>query len=208
VAQVTSYSASRIQQIENQSIVSGFINSGTKKLILVTKGGTQIDAGQVVPDVPSAPAPPAAYLSWAVGAIYISVSSTNPATLLGGGTWARFGQGRVLVSLDENQTEFDTIGETGGAKSVQLTTQHMPYHNHGGATTGRTADHAHSYTAGTYSQTDAKTGSGYAVGRGTYTGGTSGETSDHAHGIPAEGGNVAHNNMQPYITVYMWQRTA
>ena len=47
--------------------------------------------------------------SWPIGSVFISVVSTSPATLLGGGTWVAFGAGRVLVGLDAGQTEFDTV---------------------------------------------------------------------------------------------------
>jgi hypothetical protein len=53
-----------------------------------------------------------------VGAVFISVVSTNPATLLGYGTWSSFGAGRVMVGLDSGDTDFDTAEETGGAKTV------------------------------------------------------------------------------------------
>jgi hypothetical protein len=56
--------------------------------------------------------------AWPVGSIFIGVSSTNPATLLGGGTWVSFGAGRVLVGLDAGDPSFDTVKETGGAKTV------------------------------------------------------------------------------------------
>lgn len=53
-----------------------------------------------------------------VGAVFVSVSSTNPATSLGYGTWSAFGAGRVLVGLDSGDTDFDTVEETGGSKVV------------------------------------------------------------------------------------------
>lgn len=53
-----------------------------------------------------------------VGAVFIAVVSTNPATLLGYGTWAAFGAGRVLVGLNSGDTDFDTVEEVGGAKTV------------------------------------------------------------------------------------------
>lgn len=56
--------------------------------------------------------------AWPVGALFIAVVATNPATLLGYGTWSAFGAGRVLIGLDSGDTDFDTIEETGGAKTV------------------------------------------------------------------------------------------
>ena len=80
-----------------------------------------------------------------VGSIYINASvSTNPSTLFGFGTWVEFGKGRVLVGVDTGQTEFDTLGETGGAKTHTLSINEMPSHNHnqyanvGNAATGQT----------------------------------------------------------------------
>ena len=51
-----------------------------------------------------------------VGSVFISVVSTNPATLLGYGTWTALASGRVLIGLDSGDTDFDTVLETGGAK--------------------------------------------------------------------------------------------
>lgn len=54
---------------------------------------------------------------WPVGSVYTAVVATNPATLLGFGTWSAFAAGKVLVGIDAGQTEFDTVEETGGAKT-------------------------------------------------------------------------------------------
>lgn len=54
-----------------------------------------------------------------VGSVFIAVVDTNPSTLLGYGTWSSFGAGRVLVGLNSGDTDFDTVEETGGAKTVQ-----------------------------------------------------------------------------------------
>jgi hypothetical protein len=53
-----------------------------------------------------------------VGSVFISVVNTNPGTLLGYGTWSAFASGRVLVGVDSSDTDFDTVEETGGAKTV------------------------------------------------------------------------------------------
>src|SRR3989304_4145898 len=69
-------------------------------------------------------------LVWPVGSIFTAVVSTNPGTLLGFGTWSAFGAGRVLVGLDSGDADFDTVEETGGAKTVTLTSAEMPSHTH------------------------------------------------------------------------------
>lgn len=123
--------------------------------------------------------------SWPVGAIFTSVVSTNPATLLGFGTWSAFGAGRVLVGIDAGQTEFDTVKETGGSKTHTLTTTEMPSHTH------------------TYNATS--TGSPKANSDGTGYDLVTGISSTNTG---SQGGGGAHNNLQPYIVVYFWERTA
>ena len=117
-----------------------------------------------------------------VGSVYINASvSTNPATLLGFGTWTAFGAGRVLVGLNSGDTDFDTAEETGGAKTHTLTVNEMPAHTHSVPNSG---SQNNSFDSGTTVGNDVT--------------GTSGST----------GGGQAHNNLQPYIVVYMWKRTA
>ena len=127
--------------------------------------------------------------AWPVGSVYTSVTATSPATLFGG-TWAAFGAGRVLVGIDAGQPEFDTVEETGGAKTHTLTTTEMPSHTH-------TLSNVTSYTA-----TSVDTAPWAAQG----------DPSPNAGGVPpmaaATGGGGAHNNLQPYIVCYFWKRTA
>ena len=66
-----------------------------------------------------------------VGSIYINAGvATNPGTLLGFGTWTAFGTGRTIVGVDSSDTDFDTVRETGGAKTHQLTISELPAHTH------------------------------------------------------------------------------
>jgi len=124
-----------------------------------------------------------------VGSIYINATNaTNPGTLLGFGTWVAFGAGRVMVGLDSGDTDFDTAEETGGAKTHTLTEAEMPSHDHSLA---NQTLYRHSFGSGSENLTSAGS---YNVGAQNNTG--------------SAGSGNAHNNVQPYITVYMWKRTA
>jgi microcystin-dependent protein len=164
--------------------------------------------------------------AYPVGSYFYTDSTKNPAELLGGGIWARAAQGRVLVGLDEGQTEFDTAGETGGEKTHVLTTNEMPSHSHGGATGNDSPDHSHSLAAtinvtksnAESTATGTTDNGGHSVNAGhttarfvsplDVTGGTGGASTRHSHSISAEGGGAAHNNLPPYLVTYIWKRTA
>ena len=146
-----------------------------------------------------------------VGSVYIAVVSTNPATLFGFGTWVAFATGRTLVGIDAAQTEFDTAEETGGAKTVTLTTAEMPVHTH--------VQDSHNHTQDTHSHTQASTttATGSASNRlGTVdtsstavnTGSTVATNQAATATNQNAGSGGAHNNLQPYIVVYAWKRTA
>ena len=121
-----------------------------------------------------------------VGSIYINAAvSTNPATLLGFGTWAAFGAGRVIVGLNASDSGFDTAQETGGAKTHTLSTAEIPSHTHTSSLRGNGEDELQSIPSAS-DNTDPSL---------TMT-------------TNATGGGGAHNNLQPYIVAYMWRRTA
>ena len=63
-----------------------------------------------------------AQVIYPVGALYISTLGTNPATLLGFGTWVSFGAGKVMVSQDVVDPSFDVLEETGGSKDIATST--------------------------------------------------------------------------------------
>lgn len=83
-----------------------------------------------------------------VGAIYMSTSSANPSTFIGG-TWQRYAQGRTIVGVSENETEFNYVGKTGGAKTHTLTNEEMPSHSHGDKTISSVVDLSHQMLDGT-----------------------------------------------------------
>lgn len=160
--------------------------------------------------------------AYPVGSIYFSDRNTDPATLFGG-TWERFAQGRMLVGLDETDPDFDTVLETGGEKEHDLLASELPGHEHTSGTLVTNTGTAHDHTAGslTVSQRSAAGSAGGAVrGNSTIVGdaqvnGTTGTSGGaHTHVISGNTGGVVgangdpHENMSPYIVVYIWRRTA
>lgn len=127
------------------------------------------------------------YNLYPIGSIYISVVNTNPKEYFGG-TWKSFGSGQVLVGVDTAQTEFNTVMKTGGEKTHTLTTNEMPRHSH--TIPGWLGS---SQWAIGYVWLRAAAGDGNTQG---------------ANSTYDTGGGQAHNNLQPYITVYMWRRVA
>jgi len=133
-----------------------------------------------------------------VGSIYVNAAvSTNPATLLGFGTWEAFGAGRVMVGFNASDALFDTLEETGGSKDAVVVS-----HTH------TVTDPGHSHLL----RTDPDGGGG---GGGNFVNTTSGASSTftvtpNTTGITNQstGSSGTNANVQPYITVRMWKRTA
>jgi hypothetical protein len=138
-----------------------------------------------------------------VGSIYTNSSvSTNPGTLLGFGTWTAFGAGRVMVGLDAGNALFDTAEETGGSADAITVS-----HTHTATSTVTDPGHLHttelSGTSGGSSFGRSSGSSTPNVNTGTATTGVTVATS-----ISSTGSSGTNANYQPYITVYMWKRTA
>ena len=123
-----------------------------------------------------------------VGAIFTTVTAyANSAAVvaaIGGTTWVAFAAGKMLIGLDSGDTDFDTVEQTGGAKTHTLSTAEMPSHTH------------------TTANSNSDSGSGKPATGGEAAEGTGIHTSN------ATGGGTAHSIMNPYIAVYMWKRTA
>ena len=123
-----------------------------------------------------------------VGAIFTTVTAyANSAAVvaaIGGTTWVAFAAGKMLIGLDSGDTDFDTVEQTGGAKTHTLSTAEMPSHTH------------------TTANSNSDSGSGKPATGGDAAEGTGIHTSN------ATGGGTAHSIMNPYIAVYMWKRTA
>ena len=124
-----------------------------------------------------------------VGSIYMTTVETNPKDIFGFGTWELWGKGKVPVGVDTTQTEFNEVEKIGGEKTHTLLQKEMP----------KEIGQALIYDSGTTEQsssTDALT-----------TQWTNKFRSGLYNVVNENGGN-AHNNLQPYITCYMFKRTA
>jgi len=146
-----------------------------------------------------------------IGCIYTSTISTNPNTLFGFGTWSAFGSGRTLVGVDTGDGDFDSVEETGGAKTHTLTEGEMPEHTH--------IQNAHTHTQNAHNhqitvRSGVSAGNDYPQGTSSGTGSNSISANSAATAVNQNttavnqntGGGEAHNNLQPYITVYFYKR--
>ena len=123
-----------------------------------------------------------------------------------GFTWQRCMVGKTPVGIDTNDSDFNTIGKTGGEKTHKLTTTEIPKHNHGQHTAqGNTHFHyqAIAYANGVFSMTGTETASPTGT---PYTSGGDRLNFNYSHTHENVGGDGAHNNLQPYEVISYWKR--
>lgn len=165
-----------------------------------------------------------------VGSIYMSVNATDPSSLFEGTTWQQIAGGRCLIGADANYK----AGTMGGDATVTLALNQIPAHGHT-ATAGSNGTHKHNrgsmeitgslcqgnyennFTSGAFYQDGSMGGPCAHKGDWRYlakfqasrawTGETS-EEGNHTHSVTinSAGDGQAHNNMQPYLVVYIWKR--
>ena len=121
-----------------------------------------------------------------IGDLFLTTIATNPSSYLGG-KWELFGPGRCLVCVDTSQAEFNSVKKTGGEKSHKLTIDEMPRHQPQALL--NTSD----------SNTTGSAINWQIVNNGRFYGGDM---------FKSFGGDKPHNNLQPFITCYVWIRTA
>lgn len=127
-----------------------------------------------------------------IGSIYMSIVNANPSDVFGFGTWEQI-QDTFLLAAGSTYA----AGSTGGEATHTLTVDEMPKHGH---------------EFGSYK--DITTGTAYQTivqqkwASGTFSKGTIPEENGNGVGVHVNGGSQPHNNMPPYLSVYMWKRTA
>jgi len=136
-----------------------------------------------------------------IGSIYLSVNNVNPSTLFGG-TWVTWGTGRVPVGVDTTLPEFNTVERTGGHRNLQE-------HTH---TTVNNGAHTHNVGRNMIPGGLWSSGAGVSVlrraedSRIDLAANAALSAGAHTHTINSAGTGNA-QNLQPYITCFMWKRT-
>lgn len=175
--------------------------------------------------------------AWPVGSVFLSVVSTNPATLLGLGTWVAIATGRMLVGIDTGDTDFDTPEEIGGSKTVTLTEAQIPSHTHIQDSHNHIQDahnhtqNSHNHTQNSFAPRIINSGTAGTVGVQGASAASNANASNSATTATNQvatatniaatatnqaatatnqntGGGGAHSNLPPYFVVYAWKRTA
>lgn len=169
--------------------------------------------------------------AWPIGAVFLSAVSTDPSALLGFGTWQQIGKGRAIVGVDTQDSDFNAAEKTGGAKTHVLTSNEMPSHTHSQNSHNHTQD-AHGHTQNSHSHVEQLQGGTSGTTTGTHlmgsaaTGGSLRSAGQSTTAVTATnqttvatnqaatatnqntGGGAAHNNLQPYIALFIWKRIA
>ena len=150
-----------------------------------------------------------------VGSIYATTNTINPGTMLGG-IWEEYGTGRALIGVDSSDSDFASPWLFGGEKEHTLVANEIPAHTHGSKSlTG---------IAGNFAIQDASYGPGgshsgiitnydggssfYSSAKTAKSGVKDGFGVDFSHTHESVGEDKPHNNVQPYITTYMWRKIA
>ena len=157
-------------------------------------------------------------LIYPVGSIRMTTSTIGATTFMGG-TWVLWGAGRVPIGVNSSDTDFSEAEKTGGAKTVTLAKGNLPSHSHtlssGTVTVASGGAHTHTASKGSY-----KVGSGSGSTYKYFTNGGSTEpqtiasSGSHSHtatlsgSTGTAGSGTAVNKLPPYITCYMYKRTA
>jgi microcystin-dependent protein len=176
----------------------------------------------VVDDPAGTPATMKGTLAQLLSLVYpvgITISLDGDPNTLIGGTWTEVGAGRFPVGLNTGDADFDTIGKTGGAKTVTLTEAQIPAHTHTQTAHGHAVnDPGHTHVENSNNTTtgglrgwgaaDTSTNTSTATGYSTASAQTGLTVNDATAVNENTGGGEAHSNLPPYLVERRWKRTA
>lgn len=141
---------------------------------------------------------------WPIGSVFLAVVATDPAILLGFGTWARIAEGLVLVGYKAGDPDFGTVEGTGGTKTHTLTSDEMPSHTH----VQDSHSHGLSDVRESISGSDTTNAQWGTTSKDTSSKKTTIITDSATATNQNTGGGAAHNNLPPFLVLYVWKRTA
>ena len=129
-----------------------------------------------------------------VGQVIMSTTLDTAAKVqaIYGGTWERWGAGKVPVGVDPNDTDFNAPNKSGGAKTVTLTVEQLAKHTHN---LRKNVPYGIPYNNTSGAQGGSSSGVYYGESYSPFT-------------IESAGGDKPHENMPPFLTLYMWKRTS
>ena len=142
-----------------------------------------------------------------VGYIWMSTQNVSPESIVGG-KWTPWGAGKVPVGVDQSQTEFNTVEKSGGSKATESHSHTTPNHKH---TITAASGGSHTHTIGTAKTTKTGGSATRSTASKTGTGGAHTHTLNQTSsggGNTGSAGGTGSGNLQPYITCYMFKRTA
>jgi microcystin-dependent protein len=233
MATVTGMTAEKIVEITDGSVISAAVDDVTGVLTLQTRGGQTITAGNVglatdavdraypvgsifmstIATDPATQLGVGTWQAWGTGRVPVAVDPAQP-------------EFDVTEKTGGEKTHLLTAGEMPGHTHAGPNHDHDMSHDHGPATTSSAGDHEHTALGNTTAGQDVGTYARGAIsGRADDGGALINAAGAHTHtfDVPywggrtggggtgntgSAGGNGAHNNLQPYITCYMWKRTA
>ncbi|HUR52946.1 MAG TPA: hypothetical protein VMZ71_02360 [Gemmataceae bacterium] len=151
--------------------------------------------------------------AWPVGSVFLAVVPTNPAALLGYGTWAAFGAGKMLVGLDAADPDFDTAEETGGVKTATPSgTVAWPagVPTVSGIAVGDHAAHTHSVTSNVSATLTPAGTVAWPAGVPTHSGTTVSDHAAHTHafGTLAVAAHASHTHTYTDVVNHVHPNTA
>ena len=178
----------------NTSFAQAVLTTDVTGTLPIANGGTGVTTAAAITAL-------VGNLLFPIGSIYTNATNaTNPGTLLGFGTWTAFGAGRVAVGFDAGNVLFDTAEETGGSANA-ITVSHTH------TATSTDSGHTHGISPAAWTQGGGAV-SGNAYSFGGQVGATQSSTANITTTVASAGSSGTDANYQPYITVYMWKRTA